>query len=87
MNFAAVFHRVQAPWSYALDQDRLMLRIQTGPEVEQVFLHWGDPFEVGILGGAEAWHGQRQEHRGQDQAGQGALFAFSLLNHGMRSLP
>ena len=61
MNFAAVFHRAQAPWSYALDQDRLMLRIQTGPEVEQVFLHWGDPFEVGILGGAEAWHGQRQE--------------------------
>lgn len=61
MNFAAVFHRAQAPWSYALDPDRLALRLQTGPEVERVFLYWGDPFEAGILGGAEEWHGQRQE--------------------------
>ena len=53
MNFAAVFHRAQAPWSYALNADELVLRLQTGPEVERVFLHWGDPFEAGILGGAE----------------------------------
>ncbi|WP_300367909.1 glycoside hydrolase family 13 protein [uncultured Subdoligranulum sp.] len=61
MNFAAVFHRAQAPWSYALNADELVLRLQTGPEVERVFLHWGDPFEAGILGGAERWHGQRRE--------------------------
>lgn len=61
MNFAAVFHRAQAPWSYALNADELVLRLQTGPEVERVFLHWGDPFEAGILGGAERWHGQCRE--------------------------
>ena len=61
MNFAAVFHRAQAPYSYALNPDELALRLQTGPEVERVFLHWGDPFEAGILGGAERWQGQRQE--------------------------
>lgn len=61
MNFAAVFHRAQTPWSYALNADELVLRLQTGPEVERVFLHWGDPFEAGILGGAERWHGQRRE--------------------------
>lgn len=61
MNFAGVFHRAQAPWSYALNADELVLRLQTGLDVERVFLHWGDPFEAGILGGAERWHGQRQE--------------------------
>ena len=61
MNFAAVFHRAQTPWSYALNADELVLRLQTGPEVERVFLHWGDPFEAGILGGAERWHGQSRE--------------------------
>lgn len=64
MNFAAVFHRAQAPYSYALNPDELVLRLQTGPEVERVFLHWGDPFEAGILGGAERWKGQRQEITG-----------------------
>lgn len=59
MNFAAVFHRAQAPYSYAANADELVLRLQTGPEVQQVFLHWGDPFEAGILGGAEHWQGQR----------------------------
>ena len=35
MNFAAVFHRAQAPYSYALNPDELSLRLQTGPEVER----------------------------------------------------
>lgn len=61
MNFAAVFHRAQAPYSYARNEDELVIRLQTDPDVEQVFLHWGDPFEAGILGGAERWHGERME--------------------------
>lgn len=60
MNFAAVFHKAQAPYSYALNTDALQLRLQTGTEVERVVLHWGDPFEAGILGGDEVWQGQRQ---------------------------
>ena len=31
MNFAAVFHRAQVPYSYALNPDELALRLQTGP--------------------------------------------------------
>lgn len=61
MNFAAVFHRADAPYSYAVSDDEVILRLQTDHKVERVFLHWGDPFEAGILGGAERWIGQVQE--------------------------
>lgn len=61
MNFAAVFHRADAPYSYAVSDDEVIVRLQTDHKVEQVFLHWGDPFEAGILGGAEHWTGQVQE--------------------------
>ena len=71
MNFAAVFHRAQAPYSYALNEDELALRLQTGPEVERVFLHWGDPFEAGILGGAERWQGRRQWRERESRGRQG----------------
>ncbi len=61
MNLAGVFHRACAPFSYAVCPDTLVLRLQTDRAVERVFLHWGDPFEAGILGGAEGWTGQRME--------------------------
>ncbi len=61
MNFAAVFHRATAPFSYAANEDEVVLRLQTDFEVDRVLLHWGDPFEAGILGGAERWTGQARE--------------------------
>ena len=38
-----------------------MVGLQTGEEVEQVWIHYGDPFSTGILGGNEAWEGSREE--------------------------
>ena len=38
-----------------------MVGLQTGEEVEQVWIHYGDPFSTGILGGNEAWEGGREE--------------------------
>ena len=61
MNFSAVFHRATAPYSYALDTDTLVIKLQTDKNIDKVFIHWGDPFEAGILGGAEIWKGQKQQ--------------------------
>lgn len=47
--------------SYALDEDRLIVNIKTGYDVKQVFIHYGDPYEAGILGGKEKWIGKREE--------------------------
>ena len=38
-----------------------MVGLQTGEEVEQVWIHYGDPFSTRILGGNEAWEGSREE--------------------------
>lgn len=59
MNIAGIFHRACAPWSYAVNEDELVIRLQTDTQVERVYLHWGDPFAGGILGGNWAWKGQR----------------------------
>lgn len=61
MNRAAVFHRAEAPYSYAVDEQELVIRLETGLEIERVFLLWGDPFEKGIMGGDEGWGGVRQK--------------------------
>ena len=47
--------------SYPLDEDRLIVNIKTGYDVKQVFIHYGDPYEAGILGGNEKWTGKREE--------------------------
>ncbi len=47
--------------SYALNEDELVVNIKTGYDVKQVYIHYGDPFEAGILGGKETWKGKREE--------------------------
>lgn len=61
MNFAAVYHRMSDNMCYPLNEDDLIINIKTGYDVKQVFLHYGDPFAAGILGGSEAWDGVREE--------------------------
>lgn len=61
MNFAAVYHRMSDNMCYPLNEDELIINIKTGYDVKQVFLHYGDPFAAGILGGSEAWDGGREE--------------------------
>ena len=51
MEFSGVYHKTSEQMSYALDEDRLIVNIKTGYDVKQIFIHYGDPYEAGILGG------------------------------------
>lgn len=61
MEFSAVYHRTSDNMCYCLNENDLIINLKTGYDIEQVFLHYGDPFEKGILGGNEAWSGERIE--------------------------
>lgn len=61
MEFAAVYHKTSEQMSYPKNDRELVINLKTGYEVRRVFLHHGDPFEAGILGGKERWNGVREE--------------------------
>ena len=53
MEFASVYHKTSEQMSYALDENQLVVNIKTGYDVKKIFIHYGDPFDAGILGGNE----------------------------------
>lgn len=59
MKFEAVYHRVSDNMCYPLNEDELQINIKTGYDIKKVFLHYGDPFSAGILGGSEKWQAKR----------------------------
>lgn len=61
MDFGSVYHRASENYCYAFDKDNLMINIKTGYDVRKVYLHYGDPFLAGILGGTEKWVGKKKE--------------------------
>lgn len=61
MNFAGVYHKASEQMSYPRNDNELVINLKTGYDVRRVFLHYGDPFEAGILGGNEKWSGTREE--------------------------
>ena len=61
MEFAAVYHKTSEQMSYPKNDKELVINLKTGYDVTRVFLHYGDPFEAGILGGKERWTGTREE--------------------------
>lgn len=61
MEFQAVYHKTSEQMSYALNENELAVNLKTGYDVEKVYIHYGDPFESGILGGSETWTGKREE--------------------------
>ena len=61
MEFTGVYHKTSELMSYPVDEDRLVINLKTGYDVKQVFIHHGDPFDAGILGGSEKWTGKREE--------------------------
>ena len=61
MNFAGVYHKTSEQMSYPCNDNELVINLKTGYDVRRVFLHYGDPFEAGILGGNERWSGTREE--------------------------
>lgn len=58
MEFASVYHKTSEQMSYALDENQLVVNIKTGYDVKKIFIHYGDPFDAGILGGNEKWTGK-----------------------------
>lgn len=61
MDFQAVYHRNADNFCYPLDTEQLIVNLKTGYDVKRVFLHYGDPFLAGILGGNERWESIREE--------------------------
>ena len=61
MEFTGVYHKTSEQMSYPLNENELIINLKTGYDVERVFIHYGDPFETGILGGNEKWIGTREE--------------------------
>ncbi len=59
MNVTACYHRASDNYCYARTEDELIINLKTGYDVTQVYLHYGDPFAYGILGGKEGWQGER----------------------------
>ncbi|MBQ7430635.1 glycoside hydrolase family 13 protein [Butyrivibrio sp.] len=61
MNLGAIYHRMSEQYCYSLDEDRLIINIKTGYDVDKIYIVYGDPYEAGIMGGAEKWSGDREE--------------------------
>ncbi|MDO4602238.1 MAG: alpha amylase N-terminal ig-like domain-containing protein [Eubacteriales bacterium] len=61
MEFAGVYHKTSEQMSYPCNERELIINLKTGYDVKRVFLHQGDPFDAGILGGNEKWVGKREE--------------------------
>lgn len=63
MNLSAVYHRSNDNYCYELDEDTLIINIQTGYDVERVELLYSDPFAGGILGGNWQIEPEKQEFK------------------------
>ncbi len=61
MEKAAVYHRTSEQMAYAFSEDELVINLRTGKDIDKVFIHYGDPYNAGIAGGAEKWYGERLE--------------------------
>lgn len=61
MNLGAIYHRMSEQYCYSLDENRLIINIKTGYDVDKIYIVYGDPYEAGIMGGAEKWSGDREE--------------------------
>lgn len=46
MNYSAIYHRSDENYCYPLDENRLLIMIKTGYDVDKVILYYGDPFHT-----------------------------------------
>ena len=61
MNFSSVYHIATDNFCFALNEDELIIRVQTGYDVDRVELVYGDPFMNGIFGSKDSWGGDLKE--------------------------
>ncbi len=78
MNLSAIYHRATEPYCYALDEEILIVQIQTGHDVKDVKVVCGDPFEGGILGGNWTWEGQQIDQVGVKTLAHHKWWTFKL---------
>lgn len=57
MNLSAVYHISTDNFCYPLNENELVVKLQSDYDVDRVELVWGDPFECGLFGGGAAWEG------------------------------
>lgn len=60
MEFNAVYHQASDNYCYPFNFEELVINIKTGYDVKEVNIILGDPFKAGILGGGEAWTGDKE---------------------------
>lgn len=58
MNVAGIYHRTDENYCYPLDENRVLISIKTGLDVDKVVLYHGDPFSHGIAGSNQNWSGE-----------------------------
>ena len=61
MNLSSIYHISTDNYCYPLNDNELVIRIQTGYDIEKVELMYGDPFMSGIFGGNDSWSGEITE--------------------------
>lgn len=61
MNFGSISHKSFDNYVYPIDEDRLVINLKTGLDVDKVYIFYGDPFKSGIMGGSENWSGIKKE--------------------------
>lgn len=79
MNIAAVFHKATDNYCYALNDNELVINLQTGYDIDRVVLYWGDPFTSGIMGGKEEWQGEELEITGYIKLKYHKLWSITIL--------
>ena len=58
MNLSAIYHISTDNFCYPLDENKLVIKIQTDYDVDRAELVWGDPFDWGMFGGEASWDGK-----------------------------
>lgn len=61
MNLSSVYHISTDNFCYPLNEDELVIKIQTGYDVDRVDLVYGDPFTCGLFGSGGGWKGDLLE--------------------------
>lgn len=61
MNLPAIQHHAYDTFCYPLNQDELMINIQTAKDITKVFLYYGDPFRCEKIDDNWVWHREKIE--------------------------
>lgn len=57
MDLSAVYHISGDNYCYPLDENRLLIKLRTGADIDRAELVWGDPFDAGLFGSDSGWKG------------------------------